>query len=91
MSEPHLEDFIKHRLKNIYHDNEDEKLLVLEFDNDYKLMIRGVGDPTFIIRKERISEESKEEKKAKEKEKKKALSERRAKESKQKNRKKDKS
>lgn len=90
MEVPHLGDFINRKLKDIYHDNKNGKVLVLEFDNNYKLLIKGVGAPDFKISKERKDPESEEELKAREKEKRKALSERKKKESQQKNRKKEK-
>jgi len=86
MEEPHLGDFTGHKLKDIYNNNEDEKLLVLEFDNNYKLLIRGVGEPNFLIKKQKGDPETKEEKRKKEKEKQAALKERKTKEAKQKNR-----
>lgn len=95
MSEINLSDFVGKRLKDIFHEDPKEKLignelpeakLVIEFENDYKIIVQGVGKPGFFIKKERISEIPDEEKKQTQKEKKKALSERKAKESKQKNR-----
>jgi hypothetical protein len=99
MPEPRLSDFIGKRLKDIYHEGSKDRLignetpdtkLVIEFENDYKIIVQGVGQPGFMLKKERISDEPEDEKKAKQKEKKQALAERKAKESKQKNRKKEK-
>lgn len=100
MPEPHLSDFIGKRLKDIYHEGQKERLrgnetpdtkLVLEFENDYKIIVQGVGLPAFLLKRERVSEEPEEEKKAKQKAKKDALNERKAREANQKNRPKKKS
>jgi len=95
MLEPHLSDFIGKRLKDIYHEDESGKLhkgekrdtkLVLEFENDHRIVVQGVGDPAFSLTKGRVGEIPEDEEKKAKKEKKKALAERKEKESKQKNR-----
>lgn len=90
MSDIHTQDFAGKRLKDIYH-SDDGEALELEFENGFKIIVKGVRESGFIFKKERIGGESEEQKQKKQREKKKALAERKEKESKRKNRPKQKS
>lgn len=56
MSEIRLSDFVNKRLKDIYTDEGEDRRLVLEFENNFKLIINGVGESKFLIKKERIED-----------------------------------
>lgn len=91
VSDIHTVDFIGRKLRDVYH-SEDGEALTMEFDNGFKIIVKGIRNPgnNFVFKKERIGDEPEDLKEKKQKAKKRALNERKLKESKQKNRKKEK-
>lgn len=69
----HLEDYLEHRLKDIVSLGENK--LELLFDNGYKIVVHGVGEPGFMLKKEAPLEEKEKEKKAKQEARKEASAE----------------
>ena len=70
----HLSDYIGKRLKDIV-SPEGTNTIELEFDNGYRIIVKGVGEPGFVIKKEMPKPEEEKEKKARAKAKKEAATE----------------
>jgi hypothetical protein len=72
----HLNEFVGKRLKDIYHEGGKERLkqdevddskLILEFENGFKIEVKGVGQSAFSFKTDRIDGEEEVKKKPKRK------------------------